>query len=314
MDLTDLVRADPAPVCDLDDYYPDILANYRWRGRLWGLPWIAQPVVLYCNLDLFEGAGVAPPDGAWDWEAFLSAARRVSAHEWPDGVERWGFVIEPGWPPLEMYAWQNGAELLDVEGRVRLTDARVTEAAEFLQDLVHRHKAAPPVDTVLERGISNLFRDGRVAMFAGGAADDLDRIEGLPVVVRELPSGPGGRRATFAWNAGLHVSAATRRPELAYKAWKDLLAAIQAWKIAPPRRSLASQIETIEPRKAAAAEVIRRSMEYMRPIRLIRERRQWDSVLDRLFKGPLVRGEADARTLAREVAPLLEEIAEGGGR
>ena len=145
-------------------------------------------------------------------------------------------------------------------------------------------------------------------MFAGGAADDLDRIDGLRVVVRELPTGPGGRRATFAWNAGLHISADTRHPELAFEAWKDLLDAIQHWKIAPPRRSLAREIERIEPRKAPAADVIRRSMEYMRPIRVTAERKRWDSTLRRLFEEPLVRGEGNARELAREAAGALEEV------
>lgn len=308
MDLGELVEADSDPVCDLADYYPEVLANYRIRGGLYGLPWIAQPVMLYCNLDLFERAGVELPDETWDWRRFLEAAKRISMHKWPDGIERWGFVMESGWPPLEMYVWQNGAEILAEDGRVGLTDERVIEAAQFLQDLIHRHGVAPPLDIAIERGISNLFRDGRVAMFAGGAADDLDRTEGLRVGVRELPKGPTGIRATSAWNAGLHISAETQHPELAFEAWKDLLNAIQHWKIAPPRRSLAPEIERIEPRKARAADVIRRSMEYMRPVRVIRERRQWDSVLGRRFKEPLVRGEGDPRTLAREVAPLLEEI------
>lgn len=288
MDLTDLVEADTSAVCDLDDYYPAILGNYFRRGRLYGLPWIAQPVVLYCNAELFEGAGVPLPDRSWRWGEFLDAARRIARHESPDGVERWGFALQPGWPPLEMYVWQMGGEVLAEDGSVALADERTVEAAQFLQDLVHRHRVAPPMDVVLERGISNLFRDGRVAMFAGGAADDLDRTEGLRVVVRELPAGPGGTRATFAWNAGLCISAETRRPALAFEAWKDVLDAIQGWKIAPPRRSLAREIERIEPRKARAAEVIRRSMEYMRPIRVIRERKRWDAELGRLFEQPLI--------------------------
>lgn len=308
LDLTEPIRDDTSPVCDTADYYEKILGNYYLHGRLYGLPWIAQPVVLYCNQELFRRAGVPLPDGSWDWRGFLDAAKTITERASSEGVERWGFVLEPGWPPLEMYAWQAGGEVLTAGGRVGLADEPVVRAAQFLQDLVHRHRVAPPLDIVLERGISNLFRDGRVAMFAGGAADDLDSVSGLRVVVREVPAGPTGVRATFAWNAGLHVSAGTRHPALAFEAWKALLDAIQHWKIAPPRRSLAAEIETIQPRKAAAADVIRRSMEYMRPIRVIRERRQWDSTLSRLFKQPLLRGEGDARRLADQAAPLLEEI------
>ena len=308
-DLTDLVREDEDPVCDTSDYYRSILDRYEWRGRLWGLPWIAQPVVLYCNAELFEKAGVELPDGSWDWRRFADAAAKIARRASTDSTRVWGFVLQAGWPPYEMYVWQNGGRLIDSEGRVRLTDRAAVEAAQFLQDLI-RTGAAPPVHVALERGMSNLFRDGRVAMFAGGSADDLDRTEGLRVAVRELPSGPDGRRATFAWHAGICISATTRHPDLAFEAWKALLNAIQHWKIVPPRRSMKDLIEEIEPRKAPAAEVIRRSMEYMRAAPVIREQKRWESVLHRRFEQPLVRCQGDPRTLAREVEPLLKELAE----
>ncbi len=309
MDLTEPVGEDKSPVCDLADYYPSILRNYRWDGRLWALPWIAQPVVLYCNVGLFEKAGVELPDASWDWERFADAARRIGERASSESRRAWGFALQPGWPPLEMYVWQNEGQLLDDGGRVRITDERAAGAAQFMQDLI-RTGAAAPLDVVLERGISNLFRDGCIAMFAGGSADDLDRTQGLRVVVRELPAGPGGRRATYAWHAGLSISAGTRHPERAFEAWKALLDAIQHWKIAPPRRSLTPLIEEIAPHKAPAADVIRRSMEYMRTVPVIREQKRWQSILGRRFKEPLVRCEADARTLAEGVEPLLKGLVE----
>lgn len=308
MDLTDLVERDESPVCDLPDYYPSILQAYHWRGRLWALPWIAQPVVLYCNVGLFEKSGLALPDKTWDWHAFADAAERISGRGAEGSLPSWGFVMDEGWPPFEMLVWQNGGAIIGGDGRVHLAERPALEAADFVQRLVGSGAAAP-LSSARTRGISNLFRDGRVGMFMGGAADDLDRIGGLHVVVSELPKGPGGLRSTYAWNAGLCISASTRHPEIAFRAWKALLDAVQHWKIAPPRRSMKGLIETIEPRKAGAADAIRRSMEYMRPMPLIREQKAFRSILGLHFKEPLVRLEADAETLAKKVQPLLEELA-----
>lgn len=59
-----------------------------------GLPWVAQPVIVYCNADLFRRAGVALPDGRWDWAQFVQTARRLTLDLDGDGrTDQWGFVI-----------------------------------------------------------------------------------------------------------------------------------------------------------------------------------------------------------------------------
>src|SRR5688572_19377867 len=77
LDITDQVAAlSDMPAAQLDDYYPGSIAVAQYNGRLYGLPWIAQPVVLYYNPELFEAAGVAPPDDTWTWDT-RSEERRV---------------------------------------------------------------------------------------------------------------------------------------------------------------------------------------------------------------------------------------------
>ena len=309
LDVTRLVDGDDDPAVDLEDYYPEILANYRWKGRLYGLPWIAQPVVLYCNEALFRQAGVDLPDGQWRWRQFAEAAKALTRDVDGDGrADQWGFILN-GWPPFEMFVWQNGAAVLDAEmQQVRLTDPGCVAAAQFYADLIHKYKAAPPLEVVTEQGFSDLFRAGKVAMFMGGAADELDSAAGLEVAVREVPAGPDRIRATFAWNAGLCISSATGDRALAYKAWKLFLDAIQQWKVPAPRRSLAARLEQFEPRKAHAAEVIRRSMQYMRPLRIIERQRQWETIMTEEFEEPLLRGSGKAQGLAGRASRQLQML------
>jgi len=311
LDLTDMIAADGDEVTDLGDYYPNVLEVCRRDGRLYGLPWIAQPVVLYCNAELFRRCGVALPDGRWDWDRFVDAARRLTRDTDGDGrIDQWGFIIN-GWPPYQMWVWQNGADVVDRRsGRLNFDDPRVTEAMDAYAGLIHRHGLAPPLSIVSETGFSEMFRAGRAAMFMGGAADDLDRIDGLEVVVAEVPTGPGGVRATFAWTAGLHISRSVHDPHAAFAVWKQILEAIHRWKIPAPRKSLAARLEEIEPRKAPAAAVIRASMEYMRTPAVFERQVQWDTIFWEEIEDELLRKGTPAEELIGRKIGILESLRE----
>ncbi len=309
LDLSPMVAGDADPVTDLEEYYPEILRPFRIDGRLLGLPWIAQPVIVYCNVELFRRAGVALPRDDWRWEDFASTAEALTADTDGDGrTDQWGFVLN-GWPPVQIWIWQNGAELMDLQtGRVNLDDSEVLEAADFYAGLIHRRRVAPPLSVVSEMGFSELFRMGKVGMFMGGAADDLDRIAGLEVATAVVPAGPTGRRATFAWTAGLHISSGVKDTAKAFEAYKHILEGIQHWKVPAPRRSLAARLEQIEPRKADAAEVIRASMEFMRVPQSHVRQIEFDTLFWEEFEDKLLREGVPARELAERAKAILEDL------
>ena len=306
LDLTERISRDTDEVTDLASYNQSVLELYRWRGRVYGLPWIAQPVILYCNARMFRQAGVALPDASWDWQKFVAAAKALTKDTDGDGrIDQWGFILN-GWPPVQMWIWQNGADVVDPQtGKLILDSPKVAEAIDFYAGLIHEHRVAPPLSIVSEAGFSELFKAGQVAMFMGGAADDLDRIEGLEVVTAELPRGPVCR-ATFAWTAGLHISHSVPDAEQAFEVYKQLLDGIQRWKIPAPRKPLASRLEEFEPRKAPAAGVIRASMEYMRAPVIFERQIQWDTLFWEEFEDELLRLGTPAKDLARRAQPRLE--------
>ncbi len=309
LDLTERIERDTDEVTDLSSYYQSVLRLYRHRGRLYGLPWIAQPVILYCNVKLFRQAGVGLPDGEWDWDRFVRAAGKLTRDTDGDGrTDQWGFILN-GWPPYLIWVWQNGADIVDANtNRLSLRGPRVSEALDFYAGLIHKHRVAPPLSIVSEMGFSELFRSGKVAMFMGGAADDLDRIEGLEVVTAEIPAGPEGVRSTFAWTAGLCIARSVPDPDEAFEIWKRILDGIQRWKIPSPRRPLAAQLEQFAPRKAPAADVIRRSMEYMRAPVIFERQIEWDSLFWEEFEERLLRTGKPARQLLGQAEKVLKEL------
>jgi multiple sugar transport system substrate-binding protein len=146
-------------------------------------------------------------------------------------------------------------------------------------------------------------------MFMGGAADDLDRVEGLDVGVVSVPAGPAGRR-TFAWTASTVVAAQTENPDLACEALVKLTEGVHHWKIVAPRQSLATAegITAAEPRKEANAAAIAAAVSDMSAFTVIPRQQEWDTIFWTDFMDPLFHDQGTAAELAPAVRPQLEEV------
>ena len=104
-----MLKADKSPAAKLDDYFPSQLATAQYSGKTYGLPWIAQPVMLYYNPKLFADAGVEPPDENWTWDDFKAAAAKLTKVPRRQSTVRHAFN---GWPPIQMFIWQAGGEVI----------------------------------------------------------------------------------------------------------------------------------------------------------------------------------------------------------
>jgi multiple sugar transport system substrate-binding protein len=303
-DLDARIKADKR--IDLADYYPNGLATARYKEHLYGLPWVMMPVVLYYNKTLFDQAKLAYPTRDWDWAPFRDAAKRLTIREADGTAKQWGF-LQADWPPYQIWVWQNGGDVLSADGRhPTISDPATVEALAFERQLLVDDKVSPPAGTIAQNGHSEMFKSGRVAMFFGGASDDLDRTEGLPAGVSELPHGK--TRATFSWSAHLVIASQSRYQDQAYVAWGELLDGFHHWKIVPPRRSLAKDLAKLEPRKAGAVEPILASMEYAHGLRGVVPQTDWDDFqLNRLVL-PMVNGQGSARDIAHNTQAKLERL------
>jgi multiple sugar transport system substrate-binding protein len=313
LDITDYLQADDPsvhPAGDLDDYFADVIKTAMYQGRYYGLPWIAQPVVMYYNTALFDAAGLDYPDLSWDWDTFEAAAEALTQDLDGDGQnDQWGFTMN-GWPPPQMFVWQAGGDVIEADLSASPVDTPEAIAGlDFYAGMIYDDVHCPPEAVIQEQGFGEMFKAGKVAMFMGGAADDLDRVEGLDVGVSAVPAGSAGR-PTFAWNASTVVAAQTEYPDIAYEALVMLTEGIHHWKIVAPRKSLATAeaIVASEPRKEKNAEAIAEAVPFMRAFNIIPRHQEWDSVFWGDFMDPLFHGEGTAAELAPEIRPLLEEL------
>jgi len=312
--LTDcLAGAEPGTAGDVNDYYPGILAVNIFEDEVYGLPWIAQPVVTYYNKDLFDAAGLAYPDPDWTWDDFTTLAKALTLDTNGDGeIDQWGFTNN-SWPPPYIFIWQAGGELISPDFTEAPIDSpEFLEGFEFYLSTAYNPEMSPSREIIAEQGFGEMFKAGKIAIFMGGAADDLDRVEGLNVGVVRVPGHPEtGSHVTFAWNASTVISANTAHPEEACKALLAVTEGIHNWKIVSPRISQATveHLVSSEPRKAASAEAIIAAAQEMRALPIFGNYAEFDSIFWSKFWGPLINDETDLTPaeLAAEVRPELEE-------
>ncbi|GJM74558.1 hypothetical protein HMSSN036_67740 [Paenibacillus macerans] len=315
LDIAERLKGSSHDAAKLDDYYEASLGPFTHDGKIYGLPWIQQPVMLYANKALFDEAGASYPDKTWTWDQFIDAATKLTKdktgkHPGEAGfdeksVVQWGFTLN-GWPPSQMFVWQNGGEVLTEDGKSPIDSKEATAAYKFYADLVNG-PLTPSQQIIRDRGFDKMFRDGQVAMFMGGAADDLDStVAGVQAFM--VPAGRSGIHATFGDILGMGINAKTKHPDAAFDALLDLTDAIHHWKIMPPRKSLADlkTLQELHPEKAHSLEAIIASMEYARPYRYSAKYPEWDNVYSTQLMDPLINGGDDPEKLIPQVKPLLE--------
>jgi multiple sugar transport system substrate-binding protein len=243
----------------------------------------------------------------------MEAAQALTQDTDDDGtVDQWGFAAN-GWPPPHIFIWQAGGDVIADDLSASAIDSpEALAGVNFYLDLVYNPEVSASRDVIAEQGFGELFKAGKVGMFMGGAADDLDRVEGLDVGVVSVPRNPEtGDNTTFAWSATTAINANTENPELACAALLAVTEGIQNWKIVSPRisQSTVEHLVASEPRKEASAEAIIEAVPSMRAFRIFGNFQEWNQIFWDEFMNPLINDETDLspEELAAEIRPELED-------
>ena len=123
LDITNNLSTSQSPAAKLDDYFETTINAYRFQDKMYGLPWIGMPVMLYVNLDYLKDAGIDEAQiNNWKWEDFRNACIKLtkdangntpnSASFDTNTVRQYGFSVVPGWPPVQQFIWQAGGEVI----------------------------------------------------------------------------------------------------------------------------------------------------------------------------------------------------------
>jgi sn-glycerol 3-phosphate transport system substrate-binding protein len=147
----------------LADFWPALHANATVDGELYGVPFQNSTPLLYYNKDQFKEVGLDPEKPPQTWAELVEDAKKLTK----DG--RYGFQLAGGYDYIgwlmQTLAMANGGRFFNEEygGEVYYDVPSTLGAAQFVEDLVYKHKVMQP--GVLDGGaVSTNFLAGKVSM------------------------------------------------------------------------------------------------------------------------------------------------------
>lgn len=174
IDITDLSARDKTAAADLKLMHKGFFDFYHHNGKLQGAPWDFSAIVTAYSTDALESRGLKAPaemGSAWDWNAFMDYAKRLT----PGDGNKFGVdavpAIEKGF-----YNWvvANGGQYWSEDfKKCTVNTPQFIDACEQYFSLATRLKVTPPRATKSEmtKGLAHesyLLANGNVAMQLAG--------------------------------------------------------------------------------------------------------------------------------------------------
>jgi len=145
----------------LADFYPAFLANSRYQGHIWSLPFQRSTPVLFYNKDMFAAAGIDATTGPANYQQMVDDARKLTK----PGTT-WGLEISSDGIPywlFQPFAIGNGTNVFTAANKVTFDSPKVVQALQDFVDLPSKDKVMP--SGILQwANMPNDFVNGKAAM------------------------------------------------------------------------------------------------------------------------------------------------------
>ncbi|MCP4403046.1 MAG: sugar ABC transporter substrate-binding protein [bacterium] len=153
-----------------EQWYAPLIPSTMKDGKTYFIRHQVEFRVLMYRKDLFESAGLSGPPK--DWDELVEFAKKLTVDKDGDGnIDQWGYAYSAdpsGETVLETFgSFLNmaGGKLWNDDGTAAFNSSEGEAALQFMADLVHKHKVAPPgVITYREGPLDDLVIGGNVAM------------------------------------------------------------------------------------------------------------------------------------------------------
>ena len=204
-----------------DDWAKASVSTMSYKGKVYALPYDWCGRGFFVNRDILDPiVGDYPVPDDWTWDDLKELAIKAT-HEAPEGKV---FGTTYWWNPMWFWGLAKGFGgrfFNDDITESRLNDPKTIEAAQWLWDMLWKHKVIPTsgqLDAI--GGAATMFASQRLAMRAtiNDEAFRMDELVGgkFRWGVYPLPVGPGGRYC-FEGNSGWFIPTGSKYPDLAYE-------------------------------------------------------------------------------------------------
>ncbi|NDL58667.1 extracellular solute-binding protein [Phytoactinopolyspora mesophila] len=244
-----------------DEFVPVLEESATFDGATYGYPWYGGSRVLLYRTDLFDEAGVEPPD---TWDDVLEIGETIEAET---GVAAFQVAANNQHFFLPL-VWQAGGEIATQEGDTWTPgfDTAEGHAAFEYFDTLWQTGWSPPdaqTDDFTSLSLAEEFTNGQSAMVTalpwqvtGIIADNPDLEGNIGAVL--MPAGPAGNRDTLAGGSHLVVFEESQQ--------KDLAAAFAEYMIASEQATDFAETTGFFPGTVAEAEAIVDEDDWLSPV------------------------------------------------
>lgn len=147
------------------DFVESAVEGGKFDGELYGMPWGFSTRALFYRTDLFEKAGLNPPES---WDEMLSAARQLN----DPSNDLYGFGIagldeSATAAQFMIWVWAAGGQIIE-NNKAVFDSPESVEALKRYVSLVNEKLTEPGAITNGEGDLHNLFRQGQLAMVITG--------------------------------------------------------------------------------------------------------------------------------------------------
>jgi sn-glycerol 3-phosphate transport system substrate-binding protein len=151
----------------LKAFYPALMMNGTYKGKVYGIPYQRSTIVLYWNKDAFKEAGLDPNKPPANWDEMTKMAAKLVKKDASGNVSRWGVMVPStgyAYWMFQAFARQNGQDLMNKEGnRTNYAHPDVIGALDYWVSLGKKHKVMPE-GTVEWGTLRQAFTEGKTAM------------------------------------------------------------------------------------------------------------------------------------------------------
>jgi multiple sugar transport system substrate-binding protein len=265
--LDDLVKAENH---DLSDFLPQALQLNSWDGKQYAIPRDYGNQQVYYNVDLFQKKGLPLPatdwtDTTWTFDRYLEAAKALTEESGGQPTQL-GVLMNTAWRPWASWVYNNGGKIVNANQQgiatgFAIAEEPAVEALQFLQDLVYKHKVAPPpsgtISWATDQGPIEVFGTGRVGMLIGNPSqvEGFRKITAFQWDVAPLPIGKGSKRGTGGGGTAWSIAKGTKNVDAAWAFLKFITTPqaqqdeVAAGATTPSRKSVVTSKEFQNPDK-----------------------------------------------------------------
>ncbi|KLU39278.1 MAG: hypothetical protein AA931_09250 [Peptococcaceae bacterium 1109] len=204
----------------LDEFWPATHSVIIWDGQVYAMPWETDVRVLYYNKAAFREVGLDPESPPQTWDELKEYADLLTSRDSNGRLTRIGFHPNLSNMYWWIFAWQNGATLVDDEGKIELYTPEAVEALEYVKSFLDTYglRELTSFTSTFGGDAMDPFLIGKVAMVGNNNTFRETILRYAPDMefgVARLPH--NGTPASWSNGFSLEISSQSKNPEAAWR-------------------------------------------------------------------------------------------------